>query len=229
MKKIFALSAFVFSVAAFAFADNSATPTLATPYPIDNTCEDWGRVCSDKQIYDLCNKFLIEQFGEKWAKYYRPYHDPKGIQKNDVSHHSIFQYDLTVSYSFSGPANLKELTFIHRDPHGTGYSMGVGPQFTFFMGNVSADGCGQLKFWTGAFFVAPYDPSKLITAQEATKIAKQKGYDVQFTTLTLIRSDLMLGRLLLLVPGYYAEKGNDVVYVNAMDGTLTRQMAAIPG
>ncbi len=227
MKKLFILSAFVFFVSTFAFAGDSATPVPAKAFPADDPGEDWGRVCSDKQIYDLCNKFLVTRFGEKWAKYYTPYYNPKGIQKN-VLIHTQHQYGLRVSYSFSGPANLKELTFIYKPPHGTGYSVGVGPQFTFFMDNVSAEGCGQLKFWTGMFFVAPYDPSKLITAQEATKIAKQKGYDVQFTTLTLIRSDLMLGRLFLWVPGYYAEKGYDVVYVNAMDGTLTRQQAAIP-
>jgi hypothetical protein len=228
MKKTFVLLAYVLSITTFAFADSSTPTPMSQTYGINDT-ENWGHVCSDQQIYDLCNQFLIKQFGEKWAKCYTLYRDPKGIQRNDVSHHSKYQYDFEVSYSFSGPAHLQQSTFVHTDPKGTGSSVSVGPELTFFLDNVSLDGCGQLKFWNGEFFVAPYDASKLITAKDAEKIAKQKGYDVHFGGLELLPIEQIMGRIFLMVPAYEADCGADTVEVNAVDGTLRHQTRPIPG
>ncbi|SRR5665213_72265 len=226
MKRTLVFLAYAFSITIFAFADSSTTLPITQAHTIDDVGENWGQVCSDQQIYDLCDKFLIKQFGEKWAKHYTIYRDPKGIQRTGLIH-SKHQFDFEVSYGFSGPANLPPVKSASTDINGRVIT-GIGPELTFFMDDVSPDGCGQLKLWLGSFFIAPYDASKLITAKNAERIAKQKGYDVHFSNLKLIPMEQMLGRVFLTVPGYAGDCGADFIEVNAVDGTLRRQMRSMP-
>src|ERR1700677_1139998 len=227
MKKTFVCPAYIFSVTTFAFADSSTILPITQAHAIDDTGENWGQVCSDQQIYDLCDKFLIKQFGQKWAKYYTLYRDPKGIQRNNLIHIK-HEYDLRVSYGFSGPANLQPVNSARTDINGKVIT-GVCPVLTFFLDDVSPNGCGQLKLWSGSFFIAPYDASKLITAKDAEKIAKQKGYEVHLGGLMLLPMEQMLGRVRLMVPAYTGDCGADSIEVSAVDGTLRHEMRPIPG
>lgn len=226
MKRTMFFLAYAFSITIFAFANSSTTLPITQSHTIDDVGENWGQVCSDQQIYDLCDKFLIKQFGEKWAKHYTLYRDPKGLQRTSLIH-SKHQFDFDVSFGFSGPANLQPINSERTDINGRVIT-GIEPELTFFIDDVSSDGCGQLKLWLGSFFIAPYDASKLITAKDAERIAKQKGYDVHFSNLRLIPMEQMLGRVFLMVPAYMGDCGADFIEVNALDGTLRREMRPVP-
>ncbi len=215
----------------FVFAESSNTADSTKPDVTNvSSAVSWGMVCKDQQIYDICYQYLVKQFGEKWAKYYAPYIDPKGIKRWDVSNHFPgHKYDLHVSYNFSGPGNFEELNYSYTKSNGRGRSFGRGPTFDFFLDDVNTDGCGQLKFWYGTFFIAPYEASRIISAQEAVKIANQKGYKIPSVAPKLLRSDQMQDKMQLMVPVYKADTDDGTVFINALDGTVTYEMKPPPG
>src|SRR5665213_777450 len=198
VKKIIAIFLFVFSFAFFSFGGELATPTR-TPDPADPALsEPWGKVCGDNQIYDLCNKFLIKQFGEKWAKYYTP------VEIKKDTNYKV----LSVKYSFSGPGNHKSI---------------IDPEFDFFSDSDVTGDCKNLKFWRGVDFIAPYDISKLLTVQEATKIAAKNGIKAKFSSWDFNHAK-RLGKLFLDIPQYgaWVDSGpyGGRVIVNADDGSF---------
>lgn len=197
----FCLSIFI---AFFSFIGCSFAKTYATARDeiLDNG-EPWIKVNTDKQIFDLSYKYLVKEFGEKWAAYYTP----TEIQKDN-----LFKC-LSAKYSFSGPANLKleraSIDFIFE----------IDPK----------DNLEKIKFWRGAYFVPPYDTSKLITIQEATKIANQKGFKVEFRPLeATIGSKKYDGKYFLCGFEYFSSVGNEIVREDAEDGSINSMPAAIP-
>ncbi len=180
-------------------------------------------VNADDQFIQYSNNLLLSQFGKEWAAHYSPFQ----IKKNHIAYPQYMptpgtgeNYDVMVSYGFSGPASLEKLSY-DRQINATTRSVGVGPTFTYLYKPAGSEGHRNFSLWYGINFVASYDVSKLISAQEAMKIAEAKGYDVVFTSLVLIRTSKKSGSLSLLAPGYQTKAGNKMIVVNAQDSTCS--------
>lgn len=199
--RLFWIFIFVFSFNSFGYPGVTATPTR-TPDPVEpSLSEPWGSVCADQQIYDLCNKFLIKQFGEEWADHYKP------VEVKTENNYKL----IIVKYSFLGPGNHKAV---------------VEPEFDFFFEPGAKDNCKSLRFWRGLYFVAPYVVSGLLTVRDAKKIASKNGFDAEFSSLEFFQSKKRLGKLFLYVPQYrgWSNKGGvgygGEVVVDAEDGSF---------
>jgi hypothetical protein len=121
-------------------------------------------------------------------------------------------YDISVEYQFSGPGNLSWQT-----------------SMTFVLVNDSAPYCSKIIYWHGIDFVAPYNLSGLITPEQAITIARNKGYDVNFSSLSLIQG-ADNASVDFLVPGYYSNYSSTFgIQVNAENGTLTLLPIPQPG
>jgi hypothetical protein len=215
----------LFLVTSWTWADSpTAIPTTIQHTLDQRTNEQWGNVCSDEQIFKRCEKYLIKQFGPKWAKYYNS-DATRYIQKNRTPY-SKHTYIALVRYDFSGPAGLQEINYVQTGP--TGESVGFGPQFKIYEDLDSSNNCSQLEFWYGDNFVAPYNPRKLLSKEEASKIAKQKGYEVKFDKLELASWNEMVGRLYLWVPAYVADVDGQTLEINAKSGAVSLLMKPIP-
>jgi hypothetical protein len=184
-------------------------------------------VCTTSQIANQSNAKLLELVGNStWtSKYYtfENFTTSKILYNaNNYTRNTTDAYFIDAWYNkFSGPGNL------------TNYNP---TQIEFKLTNNSNSACSNLIFYSGFDVVLPYNISKFITPQQATGIARSKGYNISFNL-----SSLMLGEVAnkssnttdFLAPLYsyrYSSynspagipgEGGGSINVNAQNGTLT--------
>lgn len=151
-----------------------------------------GEECTDEQIINHANELIVGMFGKEWTKYYIFDHVKRNLILNPsilnqsnlgVTFKAYKSYTVWVLYSFKGPANLEKLTYEHK-VKGGGIAEGMGPFFDFLLPSNSSTDFDHMVLEGGSNFVAPYDPVSFITPQEAMKVAKEKGYIVEYSSST---------------------------------------------
>lgn len=207
-------------------SDGAIIPTAVEthPYGIGISSNPIWKTRNDEEIVSKSNEFLKNLFGDKWFDHYSVFR----IKKNNIlspdyfknsKEHLSHAFVVFVEYSFSGPKNLKSISD-DKIINGVRHAW-VGPWMIFHLDCTEANDSGILKFEYGSNIVPPYDVAKLISAQTATDTAKKAGYDVQFSSLSLITTPKMLGKISLLVPGYSTVfKNSGMVEVNAEDSSI---------
>lgn len=113
-------------------------------------------------------------------------------------------YLIYANYMFDGPNNLTAT-----------------PAIVFVLVNNTEQGCASMKLFAYNDVVMHYNPSSLLTAQQATNDAQKAGYNVTFGgPISLVPQSNTTG-IQLLVPGYTFTGKNYTAYSNAENGSVS--------
>ena len=113
-------------------------------------------------------------------------------------------YLLYANYRFGGPGNLSSTA-----------------SMVFVLLNNTQRGCSAMRLFAYSGIVMPYNPSSLLSPQQATASAQKSGYNVTFGgPISLVPASNSTG-IQHLVPGYSFSGKNYTVYSNAENGSVS--------
>ncbi len=169
-------------------------------------------VCAAPQVANYSGAALVGLVGNiGWVS---SYYNFTGFSSAQIIHPGAINYTrnsapgssylLYANYRFSGPGSLAS-----------------SPAMVFVLLNNTQEGCSSMKLFAYSDVVLPYNPAKLVTAQQATGTAQKAGYNVIFDQpLTLVPASNQTG-IQTLAPGYSFQGSNYTVYANAENGTIS--------
>lgn len=170
-----------------------------------------GAVCSAPQIANYSGTALVKITGDiGWVTQYYSF---VGFNSAQIVNPDVINYTqgsmpgsgylIYVNYKFDGPINLTAT-----------------PALVFVLVNNTQRGCLSMKLFAYNDVVMPYNPSSLVSPQQATSLAQKQGYNVTFGPQVDLVPAADSG-MQLLAPGYKASGANYTVYANADNGTIS--------